>query len=93
MAIKKNINFKKERKKDMRLINKEDITRFANNEQLDFDNDTNLINILNLDSLGIFNFVLYLEETTTIDFFNNNVDNSDIKTIECINQFIQKTDL
>ena len=61
----------------------------ARNESLDINNDTNLIEVLRLDSLGIFNFVLSLEEITGADLYNNNIDNHDITTINNINNFIE----
>jgi acyl carrier protein len=64
------------------------INSFRICDQSTLTQETNLIEFLNLDSMGIFEFIVFLEEETGVELFNNNIDIDNIKSIDAINSFI-----
>ena len=66
----------------------EEYFQLDQNKKIEKEED--IIKKFDLDSLGIFNFILFLEERSGVEFFSNDIDVYDLKSINRINNFISK---
>ena len=75
----------------VRNIKEEDLEEYFQLDQNKMiEKEEDIIKKFGLDSLGIFNFILFLEERSGVEFFSNDVDVHDLKSLNRINNFISK---
>lgn len=71
------------------MITIELVKEFKDTDGKTLNNQTDLVDFFTLDSLGIFELIVYLEEKTNLELFNNDIDIENIKNIDSLNKFIE----
>ncbi len=72
------------------MISIEDAKKYNPEVDVVITEESDIIDIFELDSLGIITFIDHLEEISKVDFFANGVEEEDIKSIKNINLFLLK---
>ena len=72
----------------MALITEDDLLEYFHCQREVILNSMDIVSSFNLDSLGLFNFIIFLEDKSGVDMFNNNIDIDVLTSLDSINDFI-----